>query len=66
MKYYLFVGCGRERKIKEPRCQDPKKEYKIKPRIKERIQKIKNLKGVRISETVEIFYLEFIWLFVFF
>jgi ribosomal protein S30 len=32
-------------KNQEPRCQDPKKEYKIKPRIKERIQKEINLKG---------------------
>jgi len=37
-----------------------------KTKDQERIQKIKNLKGVRISGTLEIFYLEIIWLFVFF
>jgi len=49
MKYYLFVGCGRKCKIKEPRCLEAKnqetkmpggKEPRTKmPRTKERIQK---------------------------
>ncbi len=48
-------------RTEEPRCQDPKKEYKIKPRIKERIQKEINLKGPCKMRAFEIFYLEFLW-----
>jgi len=39
--YFLLLGY--RMKIQEPRCQDPKKKYKRKPRAKERIQKKKNL-----------------------
>jgi hypothetical protein len=43
-----------ELKIQEPRYQEPKKEYKRKPRIKERMQKLINLKASCESEALEI------------
>jgi hypothetical protein len=39
MKYYLFVGCGRKCKIKEPRCLGSKNQEAKMPRTKEERQK---------------------------
>jgi len=59
-----------ETRTKKPRCQDPKKKGKRKPRIKERIQKIKNQGSLKFRDPLDfldwnLFSLSFVFLYVF-